>query len=159
MTATLTVSNLSRTFGHGAQEVRAVRDVSFSIDAGSFVAIVGPSGSGKTTLLAMLGALLTPTSGTIEVDGQDIGRLGARQQARFRRDAVGYVFQSNNLVPCSTARENLLLVRRRSAAPRARKPTSAPASSSRSSASNPAPTHLPPSSPAANASASPSAAP
>ena len=107
----LNVSHLSKTYGSGDQAVHAVRDASFQLSQGEFVSIVGPSGSGKTTLLAMLGALLTPTSGTIEVDGRDVATLSQGEQARFRRESVGFVFQANNLVPYLTARENLLLIR------------------------------------------------
>lgn len=107
----LNVSHLSKTYGSGDQAVHAVRDASFQLSQGEFVSIVGPSGSGKTTLLAMLGALLTPTSGTIEVDGRDVAELSQGEQARFRRESVGFVFQANNLVPYLTARENLLLIR------------------------------------------------
>lgn len=111
MTATLRVSNLSKTYGSGDHAVHAVRNVTFESDAGSFITVVGPSGSGKTTLLAMVGALLQPTEGVIELDGRDVSRLSGRQQAQFRREGVGYVFQSNNLIPYLTARENLLLMR------------------------------------------------
>ena len=108
----LRVANLSKTYGSGDTAVHAVRDVSFEAASGEFISVVGPSGSGKTTLLAMLGALLKPTRGTIEVDNRDITRLNQREQARFRREAVGYVFQANNLIPYLTARENLLLMPR-----------------------------------------------
>lgn len=108
----LKVSDLTKTYGHGENAVHAVQDASFTIDAGEFVAIVGPSGSGKTTLLAMLGALLTPTHGTIEIAGTNVSKLSGRKQAQFRRQSVGYVFQANNLVPFLTARENLLLMRK-----------------------------------------------
>ncbi len=107
----LRVSNLTKTFGSGDNTVEAVKDVSFSIDGGEFVAVVGPSGSGKTTLLAMLGALLTPTDGTIEIAGEEVAKLSSKNKAKFRRESVGYVFQANNLVPFLTARENLLLMR------------------------------------------------
>jgi putative ABC transport system ATP-binding protein len=110
MSVTLEVTGLCKTYGEGAHAVDAVSDVSFSTTPGEFVAIVGPSGSGKTTLLAMVGALLTPTSGAIAVNGKDIARLTGRQQADYRRRSVGYVFQSNNLVPFLTARENLMLM-------------------------------------------------
>ena len=99
MTVTLEVSHLSRTYGSGDSAVQAVRDVSFSIRPSEFAAIVGPSGSGKTTLLAMIGGLLTPTAGSILVNGREIGRLSSRDAASYRRDSVGYVFQANNLVP------------------------------------------------------------
>ena len=73
-------------------------------------AVVGPSGSGKTTLLAMIGGLLTPTAGSIDVNGRNIAGLGRGEQAAYRRQQVGYVFQANNLLPFLTARENLLLM-------------------------------------------------
>ncbi len=110
MNATLRVSELSKTYGHGENAVHAVRSVSFEVLSGQFVALVGPSGSGKTTLLAMIGGLLTPTSGTIDIAGTDIARLSSREKARFRRNSVGYVFQANNLLPFLTARENLLVM-------------------------------------------------
>ena len=111
MASLLSVSNLTKTFGSGENTVEAVKSASLSIDAGEFVAVVGPSGSGKTTLLAMLGALLTPTEGSIEIAGTNVAKLSGRKQAQFRRESVGYVFQANNLVPFLTARENLLLMR------------------------------------------------
>jgi putative ABC transport system ATP-binding protein len=107
----LRVENLSKTFGHGPQAVHAVQDVSFETQPGEFIAIVGPSGSGKTTLLAMLGGLLTPTAGSIHVDGREVTALSERTRARYRRDDVGFVFQANNLLPFLTARENLLVIR------------------------------------------------
>lgn len=107
----LRVHGLTKTFKSGAEVVHAVRDVSFEAAAGDFVAVVGPSGSGKTTLLAMLGGLLTPTAGTIQVDGRSVEKLRGRQAAAYRRNAVGYVFQANNLIPFLTARENLLVIR------------------------------------------------
>ncbi len=110
MPATLEVSGLNKIYGSGEQAVHAVRNADFSTAPGEFVAIVGPSGSGKTTLLAMIGGLLTPTSGSIRVNGRDIAQLSGRQQAAYRRRSVGYVFQANNLLPFLTARENLLVV-------------------------------------------------
>ncbi len=111
MSATLKVTGLCKTYGSGEDAVHANRDIGFSTEPGEFVAIVGPSGSGKTTLLAMIGGLLTPTSGTIEVNGRDIALLNDRQRAEYRRKSVGYVFQTNNLLPFLTARENLLLMK------------------------------------------------
>jgi len=125
MSATLTVTALSKTYGSGALAVHAVRDVSFATQPGDFIAIVGPSGSGKTTLLAMIGGLLTPSGGSIRVNDREITRLSAAERAAYRRDAVGFVFQANNLIPFLTARENLLIMneigsgRRREAAERA----------------------------------------
>ncbi len=110
MSATLAVTDLNKIYGSGALAVHAVRDVSFSTEPGDFVAIVGPSGSGKTTLLAMIGGLLRPTSGSVRVSGQEISRLSGAERARYRRDRVGYVFQTNNLILFLTARENLTIM-------------------------------------------------
>lgn len=110
MPVRLQVDHLSKTYGSGDDAVRAVRDVTFAIEPGEFAAIVGPSGSGKTTLLAMIGGLLTPTSGSIRVDGHEVGKMSNGEAAAYRRNSVGYVFQANNLVPYLTARENLMLM-------------------------------------------------
>jgi len=110
MSATLAVTDLNKIYGSGALAVHAVRDVSFSTEPGDFVAIVGPSGSGKTTLLAMIGGLLRPTSGRIRASGQEISDLSGAERARYRRDRVGYVFQTNNLILFLTARENLTIM-------------------------------------------------
>lgn len=110
MNYTLDVQGLSKTYGAGEQAVFAVRDATFSASPGEFIAIVGPSGSGKTTMLAMIGGLLTPTSGTIVVNGRDVARLGRSDQAAYRRQTIGYVFQANNLLPFLTARENLMVM-------------------------------------------------
>ncbi len=112
MDVTLKVSGLNKIYGEGESAVHAVRDASFATEPGEFVAVVGPSGSGKTTLLAMIGGLLTPTSGSIEVNGKDIAGLGRGGQSAYRREAVGYVFQANNLLPFLTARENLMVMAR-----------------------------------------------
>lgn len=101
---------LCKTYGHGENAVEAVRGATFSAHRGEFLAIVGPSGSGKTTLLAMLGGLLTPTSGEAVVGGVALGSINKRQLARFRRERVGFVFQGYNLLPYLTARRNLLAV-------------------------------------------------
>jgi putative ABC transport system ATP-binding protein len=90
----------------GEVTTRALRGVDLSIDAGEFMAIAGPSGSGKTTLLNLIGALDTATSGTIRVDGRDLGGLSQRQLSDLRRDRIGFVFQAYNLVPVLTAAEN-----------------------------------------------------
>jgi len=110
MSATLAVTGLNKTYGSGGLAVHAVRDVSFSTQPGDFIAIVGPSGSGKTTLLAMIGGLLTPSSGSIRVGDREITSLPAAERAAYRRDSVGFVFQANNLIPFLTARENLLIM-------------------------------------------------
>ena len=106
----LEVEQLDKTYGSGHLAVHAVKDVSFTIEEGNFVAVVGPSGSGKTTLLSMLGGLLTPSAGTIMVNERRIESLSTRQRQEYRRDHIGFVFQANNLLPFLTARENLLLM-------------------------------------------------
>jgi putative ABC transport system ATP-binding protein len=106
----LLAQSLTKVFGSGDTAVEAVRDVSFSVRTGEFVAIVGPSGSGKTTLLAMLGGLLIATNGRVVVGGSDISRWSEAQRARFRRERVGFVFQGFNLVPYLTAEQNLMVM-------------------------------------------------
>lgn len=105
----LVVQNLNKIHGSGDLAVHAVNDVSFSASENEFIAIMGPSGSGKTTLLAMIGGLLTPTSGSITVNGEELANASASRLTEFRRRSIGFVFQANNLVPFLTARENLLL--------------------------------------------------
>jgi putative ABC transport system ATP-binding protein len=112
MSIRLKVQDLDKVYGEGERAVHAVRGVSFETEPGEFVAIVGPSGSGKTTMLAMIGGLLTPTRGSIEVNGRDIARLKGKELAEYRRRKVGFVFQANNLLPYLTARENLLVMAR-----------------------------------------------
>lgn len=107
---TLQIRDLCKTYGEGDRAVAAVRNANFNTEPGQFVAVVGPSGSGKTTLLAMIGGLLTPSSGEILVNGRDIAQLGRAAQAAYRRESVGYVFQANNLLPFLSARENLLVI-------------------------------------------------
>jgi len=108
--AVLRLEGVSKTFGEGDRAVSAVRSVSFEADAGEFLSIVGPSGSGKTTLLAMIGALLTPSEGRIELNGSNLTELSKAAQARFRRQNVGFVFQANNVLPFLTARENMMIM-------------------------------------------------
>jgi putative ABC transport system ATP-binding protein len=92
--------------------VKAVDGISFGLQRGEFVALVGPSGSGKTTLLAMLAGLLSPTSGNIIIDGQNLAKMKEAERARFRRRKIGFTFQSNNLVSYLTALENVELMLR-----------------------------------------------
>jgi putative ABC transport system ATP-binding protein len=106
----LQVENLSKTYTSGSEEVHAVQEVSFNASAGEFLAIVGPSGSGKTTLIAMIGALLTPSRGSIQINNQRLEELSQKKRTHYRKKNVGYVFQANNLVPFLTAKENLLLI-------------------------------------------------
>jgi len=97
--------NLSKTYTTSV-EVKALQEVSFNIEAGSFVSFVGPSGSGKTTLLNLIGCLDKPTEGSLVVGGVDVVQLGRRDAAAFRGENIGFVFQSFNLIPVLTAFEN-----------------------------------------------------
>jgi len=104
--------SISKIYRTGNTEVRAVDDVSITINAGDFVGLVGPSGSGKTTMLAMLAALLTPSEGQAFIDNQDLGKMNEKERVRFRREKIGFTFQSNNLVPYLTVLENVELMLR-----------------------------------------------
>lgn len=112
MTEALSVQTLVKVYDSGNNVVRAVDDVSFAVQPGEFVGLVGPSGSGKTSVLAMLAGLLRPTSGIIRIAGQDLHALSDGMRTRFRGRAIGFSFQSNNLVPYLTAQENVELMLR-----------------------------------------------
>ena len=103
----LEVRNVVKTFDSDSGTINAVDDVSFIVEHGEFVALVGPSGSGKTTMLSILAALLTPTSGQVLIDGQDLARMSEGQRVGLRRKKIGFTFQSNNLIPFLTAAENV----------------------------------------------------
>lgn len=105
----LKVSNITKTFSADGGNVTAMQDVSLSVPDGKFVSIIGKSGSGKSTLLSLLGALDKPTSGSIEVDGQNITKLSEHALIGYRCRKIGFVFQSYNLVPNLTAIENVML--------------------------------------------------
>lgn len=105
----LKVENITKTFQAPAGDVQALKKVSFEVETGEFVSIVGKSGSGKSTLLAILGALDSPSSGTITVDGTAIEKLPAQAQTRYRSKQIGFVFQQYNLIPNLTAEENVML--------------------------------------------------
>ncbi|MET0895056.1 MAG: ABC transporter ATP-binding protein [Acidimicrobiia bacterium] len=105
----LQVTNLTKTFQSGDSKVTAVDNVSFTAPDGRFAAVVGRSGSGKSTLLSLLGGLDKPTSGTIDVDGTVISSGSDRQLIQYRRNRVGFVFQSYNLIPNLSAVENVML--------------------------------------------------
>lgn len=109
-TAAVAVRDLTKTYGSGHTAVQAVKGASLTASRGEMIAVVGPSGSGKTTLLAMMGGLLTPTSGSVAVEGRDLSAMGKGELARFRRERVGFVFQGYNLLPYLTARRNLLSI-------------------------------------------------
>lgn len=102
--------NVTRIYTSGEHELKALDDVSFTLDEGKFVVILGPSGAGKSTLLNMLGGLDSPTNGTIKVSGKDISTLSDNELADYRAATVGFVFQFYNLIPTLTVYENVQLV-------------------------------------------------
>ena len=104
----LEVKNICKTYGSGETAVDALKNVSFSVPKGEFVAIVGESGSGKTTLLNMLGALDTPTSGNVLIDGRDTFSMKESELTVFRRRNIGFIFQSFNLIPELTVEQNMI---------------------------------------------------
>ena len=103
------VLHLNKTFGQGDTAVRALNDVSFTLDKGVFAAVTGESGSGKTTLLNVVGSLLKPDSGQILVDGRDITKGTDSELSVYRRRKIGFIFQNYNLIPVLTAEENIVL--------------------------------------------------
>lgn len=105
----LEVTNLSKTYGTGETQVKALDNVSFSVEQGEFVAIIGPSGSGKSTLLHILGGVDVPTSGSVVINGVDISNLDETALAIFRRRQIGLIYQFYNLIPILTVKENLTL--------------------------------------------------
>lgn len=104
----LEVNNICKTYGSGETAVKALKNVSFSIPKGEYVAIVGESGSGKSTLLNMIGALDNPTSGKVMIDGKDIFSMNERKLTVFRRRNIGFIFQAFNLVPELTVEQNII---------------------------------------------------
>jgi len=109
MSAVREMCAVSKIYGSGAAEVRALVDVDLSVEGGELVAVMGPSGSGKSTLLTIAGSLERPTSGRVMVSGVDLASASPNQQSRMRRRAIGYVFQDYNLVPGLTVVENAAL--------------------------------------------------
>jgi putative ABC transport system ATP-binding protein len=101
--------NLVKTYGNGEATVSAVSGISFQIEAGEFVGVMGESGAGKSTLLSMMGAMNAPSSGRFIVDDIDVYKLGQEQRADFRREFLGFIFQSFHLVPYLTVFENVML--------------------------------------------------
>ncbi|MFZ1075084.1 MAG: ABC transporter ATP-binding protein [Minisyncoccia bacterium] len=103
------IKNITKTYGSGIEAYTALRGVSFTIDEGEFVAIMGPSGSGKSTLMHILGCLDTPTSGTYILDGKDVSTMTDDELAEIRKDKIGFVFQSFNLLSRTTVIRNVML--------------------------------------------------
>ena len=116
--ADIQAQKLSRNYRMGESEIRAVNDVSFSIAAGEFVALLGTSGSGKSSLLNLIAGLDTPTTGSVAVAGRDLARMSREELARYRRSTVGMVFQAFNLVAAMTVLENVELPMRFAEVPR-----------------------------------------
>ena len=105
----LEIRNLCKVYGTGETRVDALKDVSFDIEQGEFVAIVGPSGSGKSTLLHILGGVDVPTKGVVNIAGTDIGKLDETKLAIFRRRNIGLIYQFYNLIPILNVEENMTL--------------------------------------------------
>jgi putative ABC transport system ATP-binding protein len=106
MTAAITLSQVSKEYAAG---VRALDDVSLTVERGSFLAVMGPSGSGKSTLMHCAAGLDSPTSGSIRIDGQEIGGLNETRRTELRRERVGFVFQAYNLIPSLSIEDNITL--------------------------------------------------
>ena len=105
----LVIKNLCKVYGSGETKVDALKNVSFDIEQGEFVAIVGPSGSGKSTLMHILGGVDTPTSGEVNISGTDISKLNETKLAIFRRRQIGLIYQFYNLIPILNVEENMTL--------------------------------------------------
>jgi putative ABC transport system ATP-binding protein len=110
MNPAVKTTDLTKTYGEGETEVRALQSVSLEIPKGELAVLLGPSGSGKTTLLNQIGALEEPTSGTVEADGVVLAELDDKGRTAYRLNSIGFVFQFYNLVPTLTARENVALI-------------------------------------------------
>ncbi len=103
------VKNITKTYGEGESQYQALKGVSFTINDGEFVAIMGPSGSGKSTMMHILGALDNPSSGTHHLDGKDMSKLSEDHLADIRREKIGFIFQSFNLLPRTTVMRNVMI--------------------------------------------------
>jgi putative ABC transport system ATP-binding protein len=108
-TPVLIAENLQRSYSGAAEKVAALRGVSLTLESGDFVAITGPSGCGKSTLLQLCGAMDTPSSGSLMIDGRAVSGLSERELTQLRRERIGFVFQFFNLLPTLTVRENIAL--------------------------------------------------
>lgn len=106
----LQLENITKTFGDGDSSIQVLKNVTLNVRAGEFIALVGPSGSGKSTFLSIAGALLAPSSGRIVIGGQDLSQFSEKQMNEIRLDKIGFVFQSANLIPYLTVKDQLLLI-------------------------------------------------
>jgi putative ABC transport system ATP-binding protein len=107
---TLMARNIEKSYGTGPRRQTILRDVSLGVSAGETIFLTGPSGSGKTTLLSILGCILTPDRGSLQILGQEVARLNDRQRTAFRQQHLGFIFQSFNLFPTLSALDNIRLV-------------------------------------------------
>ena len=105
----ITLDKVHKNYMNGVDCVIALNDLSLAVEEGTFLGVMGPSGSGKSTLLSIVGALASPSSGSVQVDGIDVYGLSAEKQADFRREYLGFIFQSHNLIPYLNALENVML--------------------------------------------------
>ncbi len=105
----IVLNEVTKSYEMGSTQVNAINDLSLTIDEGEFLAVMGPSGSGKSTLLYTIGTLLTPTKGDVKINGEPIYELPPRQRTKFRRENIGFIFQTFELIPYLTAIENVIL--------------------------------------------------
>lgn len=110
MSTQLMLNNVSKIYGAEDNSVKVLKEISLEVQAWEFIAIVGPSGSGKSTFLSIAGALLSPTSGTVTIGGQEISKLSPQQLTDIRLQKIGFIFQSANLIPYLTVRDQLILI-------------------------------------------------
>jgi len=103
------LDNVAKNYVNGADCVIALKELCLNVEEGTFLGVMGPSGSGKSTLLSVLGGLTGPSSGTVNIDGIDVYGLSLEKQADFRREYLGFIFQSHNLIPYLNALENVML--------------------------------------------------